>query len=554
MKHKLLPLALLALSQAALAQQIPSAGSLLQQLPTAPVREPVVPQIKIEQADSTHAPASDSIRVQVNDLRLTGVTVFAPADLLTVAQFTPGAEVTLPDLEAMASRITQYYHGRGYFVARAYLPAQDITSHVVTIMVREGQYGEVVLRNSSRLRDEVATRLLDGLDGGQAITLVPLENRLLLLSDLPGVQVTSTLVPGTAPGSSDLVVDVAPGRRVSGSIDADNAGNPYTGENRLGATIFLNNPTGSGDLASVRLLTSGPGLQYGRLAYQVPFGRVTLGAAYSHLNYELGKQFKVLGAHGTARVASVFGTVNLIRSRNSNLYAGLAFDRRKFTDEIDLFSSVTDKTANVAIASLYGNHHDELGGGGVNSFFLALSAGTLDIETPAALVVDQATARTDGSYNKLWFNVARDQRITDAFSLRASVTGQLASKNLDQSEKMVLGGMDGVRGYPQGEGFGDQGYIATLEARLLLQGLSQNLPGQVHLLGFVDGGRVDINKNPWYAGDNSRRLGSVGVGLSWGDPGNFLVRTYYASKMGGEDAISAPDRSGRFWIQVIKYL
>jgi hypothetical protein len=48
-------------------------------------------------------------------------------------------------------------------------------------------------------------------------------------------------------------------------------------------------------------------------------------------------------------------------------------------------------------------------------------------------------------------------------------------------------------------------------------------------------------------------LSSVGVGVSWDDPGNFAVRAYYARKLGSEDAISAPDKSGRFWIQAIKY-
>lgn len=554
MKHTIFPLAFLALSQGVLAQEIPGAGSQLRQLPPVPVQQPAAPRIRIEEVVGTSPRASDAVKVLVNELRLSGVTAFDPRELIAVALFKPGSELTLPDLEAMATRITAHYHRHGYFVASAYLPAQDITRNVVTIVVREGQYGQVTLRNTSRLDDDVALRLLRGIGGGDVITLAPLESRLLLLSDIPGVAVTSTLAPGATPGSSDLIVHIAPGRAVTGSIDADNAGNPYTGEYRLGAVVNFNNPLGRGDVANIRALTSGKGLQFGRIAYQMPFGRVALGASYSHLDYELGRQFEVLGAHGSAQVASVFGTMNLVRSRKSNLYIGLALDRRTFRDEIDLFSSVTDKSANVAIASLHGNHHDSIGRGGVTSFDLALSAGSLDIETPVALAVDQASARANGSYRKFWFNLARDQRMTEILSLRASVSGQLASKNLDQSEKMVLGGMDGVRAYPQGEAFGDQGYLASLEARLLLEALSQYVPGQVHLLAFVDRGHVTIDKNPWFSGDNSRYLGSLGLGLSWGEPGNFLVRTYYAGKLGGEEAISAPDKNGRFWIQAIKYL
>lgn len=547
------PLLLLALSEGLLAQQIPGAGSQLRQLPATPDRPQTAPDIRIEEATPATAPNSDSVRVRVNELRVTGARAFPPEQLVAIAGFTPGAELTLGELEAMAARITAHYRQRGYFVALAYLPAQSINGGVVELAVREGNYGEVKLRNSSNLSDGLANGLLGGLRSGDAITIAPLEERLLLLSDLPGVNVSSTLVPGTAPGTSDLVVDVVPGRRVTGSIDADNAGNPYTGEYRLGATVNLNNPLGRGDVASLRVITSGSGLQYGRASYRMQFGRATAGVAYSRLDYELGRQFEPLGAHGNADVASVFGSYPLIRSRNSNLYAGLSYERRGFVDEIDLVQARTDRTANVVTGNLYGNHRDGFGGGGFNTFYVGVSSGSLDLQPASAAAADALGPRTSGAYAKVWASASRLQRVTDRVSLYGSVSAQRASKNLDPSEKFVLGGMDGVRAYPQGEAFGDEGYLATLEARFLLAGLSTRVPGQVHLLGFADTGRVTLNRNPWFAGDNERQLSAAGVGMTWIDPGNFAVRTYYARKLGSEDALSAPDRSGRFWIQAIKF-
>ncbi len=551
---KLVPLALLALSQGALAQQIPGAGTQLQQLTPPPTTvDKAPPQIRIEQGAAPATTASASTSVLVSDLQISGAHAYNSAELIRVAQFTPGSQLTLADLQAMAARITQHYRSHGYFVARAFLPAQDISNHVVTITVSEGQYGKISVRNHSHLSDHLANELLEGLDTGDTITLRPLEHRLLLLSDVPGVKVSSTLVPGSLPGSSDLIVDVAPGDRVSGLIDIDNAGNPYTGEIRVGATVNLNNLLGLGDVASFRGVTSGSGLKYGRASYQMQFGKATAGVAYSRLEYELGRQFKALGAHGTAEIASVYGAIPLIRSRDSNLYAGLAYEDRRFEDRMDLIPSANRSAGERAvIGSLYGNHHDE-SGNGVSSFYLAVTAGSLDIHTPTARLADAASARSNGSYQKLWFNVARDQPLSQWWSLHASLTGQIASKNLDSSEKMVLGGMDGIRAYPQGEAFGDQGYIASLEARYLLQPLSDRGHGQVSLLGFVDTGRVTVNKDPWFVGDNSRSLSAAGVGLMWVDPGNFAMRMYYAVKLGSEDAVSAPDKSGRFWIQMVKY-
>ena len=554
-KIRLFTVALLALSPNAFAQiQLPpSTGGQIQQIPPPPVLEKAVPEIRIEQAKPTAVPASDQVKILVESLHVTGQTVYSEAELIAVTGFSPGGELTLSGLRGMAAKIADYYHRNGYFVAQAYLPAQDIKDGAVTIAVLEGRYGSVTLRNQTKLSDAQANGLLDGLNAGDAIAIAPLENRLLLLSDTPGVNVRSTLAPGIEVGTSDLIVDVTPGRLVSGNVEADNAGYYYTGEYRVGATVNINNPTGHGDVASFRVLTSGQGMKYGRASYQAQFGKLTAGIAYTALEYRLGKEFAPLQAHGTVEIASVYGSYPLIRSRNTNLYALAGFDAKTFQDKVDVIPSVTDKKAHVWWLGLHGNHFDSLGGGGASSYSLTQSFGDLDIETPAARAVDAATARSNGQYQKLAFYVARLQRVTERVSLYGSINGQFASKNLDISEKMGLGGPYAVRAYPVGEAYSDEGYVATLEARLLLPKFSEGMPGRMHLVGFADTGRVTRDKNPWAPGENHRTLSGAGVGLTWADYNNFMVNAYWAHKVGNETATAAPDKNGRFWIQVVKF-
>jgi hemolysin activation/secretion protein len=418
------------------------------------------------------------------------------------------------------------------------LPAQDIKDGIVTIAVIDGQYGKVTLNNQTHVSNSLANGLLSGLNSGDVVAAAPLENRLLLLSDLPGVKVNSTLVPGATVGSSDLMVNMTQGPRISGAIDADNAGNYYTGEYRLGATVNYNEPLGLGDVASLRVLTSGKGLNYARGSYQLQLGKATVGVAYSALEYELSRgAYEGLGYNGTAKVASLYGSYPLIRSRNNNLYAGLSYDDKTFEDNINS-TTLRDKTAQVLTASLYGNRRDSLGGGGVTGYSLALSAGNIDSDS----------AEVNGNFNKLGFSLSRLQRVTDTVSLSAVANGQLASKALDSSEQMELGGMYGVRAYPEGEGYGDEGVVLNLEARMQVPKFSDSMPGQLQLIGFVDAGTVRAHN----AGDR-RTLSGVGVGLNWSDTNNFMVRAYYAVKVGDEEATSAPDKSGRFWIQAVKY-
>ena len=552
-KNHLVPFALFVLSHGVFAQQPPSAGSQIQQIPAAPSLPKAEPAIRIAPASASVQSAPDETRIMVQRLQVTGARVFAPAELLALTGFQPGSELSLSELNGMALAITERYRHAGYFLAQAYLPAQEIRDAVVTIDVIEGEYVEVSLRNQSQLADDVLQSQLAGLHRGDTVAIAPLESRLLLLSDLPGVKVASTLVPGASLGTSDLIVDVEPGRRVTGSIDADNAGNRYTGEYRVGATVNLNNPAGRGDVASLRLLTSGEGLNYARGSYQMQFGKATAGVAYSWLEYELGREFRATGATGSARIASLYGSYPLIRSRNTNLYAGLALEHKTFQDKnpSDLSLPVADKKALVLTASLRGDHRDSLGGGGVTGYSLAWSAGNVDRET-AALSSRYGSQSSGGHFNKLSFAASRLQGVTPTVSLYAGIQGQVAFDDLDVSEKMELGGMYGVRGFPPGEAYADQGYVLTLEARLLLP-TAAVLPGQVQLVGFVDTGSVKLHRHAATTADNRRTLSAAGVALNWSHTPDFLIRASYARPLGNEVATSAPHKSGRFWIQAVKY-
>lgn len=534
-------------------QQPPGAGGQLRQIPPAAVPKPSRPEIRVETPQPAASAASDSATIFVNALRVTGNTLFSEAELISAAQVQVGREATLGELRAAAQRISTYYNSHGYFVAQAYLPAQEINAGSVTIAVVEGRYDKVLVRNQTSVADRVPHGILQGLDAGDLVTNKPLERRLLLLSDLPGVEVRSTLTPGAAVGATDLIVDMTPGRRIDGVLEADNAGNRYTGAYRAGGTVNFNEPLGQGDVASLRVLASDGGFYYGRASYEMQVQKGQVGVAYAALKYSLGREFEALDATGTASIATLYARYPLIRSYDNNLYALANVEAKSFEDRLGATSSETDRTAKVANIGLSGDHADRVGGGAWTYYAVNLALGDLDIETPGARALDAATARTHGRYNKLSFEVARLQTISGPLSLYGAVRGQLASKNLDSSEKMELGGAYGVRAYPEGEAYGDQGYLANIEARYLLSQVSASIPGDLQLVAFIDAGQITSNKDPWAAGPNERTLSGAGVGVIWTANNDFMVKASYARKLGDDVAISAPDRDGRFWIQVSKF-
>lgn len=553
MENRLFTLAMLALSQSAFAVDPPGAGSQLLQVPAAPRLPPKsAPEIRVQRGAVAPAALADDVKIVVRRLDIAAARTFPEAQLRAATGFVPGAQLNLAELRAMAAKVADFYHARGYFLAQAFLPAQDIRDGAVTISVLEGRYGAVGLRNQSKLADGLANRVLGGLDSGDTIASGPLERRLLLLSDMPGVEVRSTLVPGASVGASDLIVEVAPGQRVGGSVDVDNQGNRYTGVKRVGATLNINELSGYGDSASVRAFTSADGLNYVRGAYQGQLGLAKLGLAYTSMDYRLGQEFAALQASGNAKIGSVYTSYPLLRSRADNLYAQLNYDGKSFHDKSDAAGTVTDKDIKVWMANLNGDARDGFGGGGVSNYSLTWTTGKVDIGTPNALQVDQSTARSNGRFNKLSFSAARLQGWTENTSLFASLSGQVASKNLDISEKMGLGGVGGVRAYPGGEGYADQGYVLNLEARRNLPAMAA-LPGQAQLVLFIDTGTVSLNKEVWAPGENRKTLSGAGLGLTWAGANGVALKLYYAHKLGDARAVSVPDAMGRVWLQAVKY-
>ncbi|MFN3668577.1 MAG: ShlB/FhaC/HecB family hemolysin secretion/activation protein [Brevundimonas sp.] len=551
LRTSLVLVALMATGQSAWAQQPPIAGQ-LQQIPPPAAPARAAPDIRIERPDAAPEAIAEGARIRVESLRVTGATLFSEAELTAIAGVTPGSDLTLPELRNAAARITRFYNSRGYVLAQAYLPAQDIVGGSVTIAVVEGRYGAIDLRNESGLSDSAANRALNGLAPGQPVAIAPLERRLLLLSDTPGVIVQSTLSPGADVGTSDLTVDLSRGPRVSGSLEADNAGNRYTGAYRAGGSINFNNLTGLGDMISLRLLASTEGLAYGRAAWQAPIGDATAGVAWTHMQYDLGREFSVLDAGGEADIASVFVSYPLIRSRTTNLYAHGSLDAKFLSDEIGLVSQVSDKEIRSATVGLRGDTRDGFGGGGWNAGSISYTAGDLDIENPFERAADALAARTQGDFGKLQFAVSRLQAISGPLSLFGSLRGQVATGNLDSSEKIELGGAYAVRAYPEGEAYGDEGYVATVEARLSLDAWTGSLPGRFQLIGFVDAGEVDFAHDPWFTGPNHARRSGFGAGVVWSAPRDVLVRATYARRLDDQPVTSGPDASGRAWFQVVK--
>lgn len=515
---------------------LPDAGRVFRELQTPAMSPPAASNPEQRATTKTAEPRSDEVKVFVKTIVITGNKEIPTSELQPLVSSLIGAEQTLSQLEAAARRITAYYRSKDFAVARALLSAQDVTNGSVTITVVEGRVSNSKLSNTSKLSDALVGSYVSNVKPGDIVRSSDIARGLLLLQDLPGVGSSrATLQPGASVGTSELLVEVSPAAPYSASVVADNYGSRYTGEYRVSGNFALANPLGIGDQISFSGLNSGPGLNFGRLAYQIPIGSngLRVGAAYSNTRYKLGKEFAALDAQGTASSASVYAAYPFIRSELANLSGTLSFEDKRLNDQINAIDSQTSKKINLSTIGLSGNIQDTLMTGGVNNMELTLAIGRLNINSPTALAIDAASTQTNGGFSRLGYSLSRLQRLGDTTLLSASLAGQKAWKNLDSSEKFSLGGATGIRAYPQGEANGDEGYKGSIELR---QAFGTNWQGML----FYDFGYIKINKNPFDPlASNERSLAGVGIGLN-ASFNKVQVRTALAWRSYGGQATSVP--------------
>ncbi len=455
----------------------------------------------------------------LNKVTFTGNESFSSEILHAVIADAEGSAQNLEQLEGLAARITQFYQEQGYSIVRAILPAQTISQGNLTIHVIEAKYGQVHLTNNSGVNHNLLVSTAASMKPGMVISNASMYRALLLLSDVPGLVLSSTLSPGYKLGSSDVTLVFEDGKAYSASLSLDQYGNSYTGKERIIGSAKVNNLASHGDVLSVSGMFSGENMQFGRVAYdRLLSGDGThLGVAYSGLNYYLGKEIESAKANGTTRLVSMWVDHPFLRGLDTNFSMQLQSDINQLKDHVDSVSLRADRTISSLSLTSMGNQKSARGRGGISSWRLGLKVGVLSFDNSYAKSVDLGSAKTIGHFKKVTININHLQRISSISSVYFEATAQWASGNLDSSEKLVAGGVNAVRGYNSGSLSGDMGYVGTVEVRYYLnQAFDGGLTGSL----FYDAANIIVNKTPWVGlvSGNSSAISSVGIALDWIGP------------------------------------
>lgn len=513
----------------------------------------------------------DSHQIHVNGFQVVGNEHLSQEELHRVMQPFINRSLNTTQLHDAANTLMVYYRKQGYFAAKVYIPPHSIHNGIVTLHVYEGHLQEngIELMNSGeRVNSDIIMTLLESTLKPGIIKKEDYERAILLTNDFPGITARSTLYPGSEVGTARFRMQTQDEDVFNGNVDYDNFGQYYSGENRFGTTLYFNSPTKHGEELVFRLVTTGEYSNFGYADLAVPIinNDLRIGTSVDFFKYKLNHEFREVGAKGDAFNARAYVKYPFVRSRHFNLHGEASYN---YTNLVDRNNSgeLADRVLNTGIFRISGDHDDDYLANGVTYFDAYVTVGNLDLDGNRGYKeFDALTADTAGGFAQINAAISRLQHIAGDLSTYISLSGQLASKNLDTSQKFFLGGPYSVSGYPTGEASGDDGVLLHADLRYDFYDLPWK--GDLQLSAFYMYGWTKIFHDPWdgWQGSNDIitndiTLQTAGFGLSqsWSD--TAVVRAMLGWQIGDNDirdpiAGKASDGSSsdyRFWINTIFY-
>lgn len=545
----------LALAPAARAQ---SPGSFL------PVpQEPAPPRAAAPETPPPPAPlASQGGGLVLRGVRLQGATAVPEAELAPLWAGLIGRPVSTATLQDLAAAIGDAYRARGFFLAQAVLPAQDVESGVVTIQVVEGFIDQVRIQGGKPNQEAAAERLFAPVPEERPLALYTLERSVLLSRDIFGGGVETVMAPSPATfGAAELTAEIVPAPP-TGFGTIDNRGSRLYGAWSFSTGVTAYNLLGLNE----RLDLVGAGALDGSLGYvQGAFAAPLLGlsgtwadgtmleaeASYSNGEPDLSKsgapEAQTLTTDETNLRLGV--KVPFIRTRAQNLFGTLALD---WQDSANVTGFGPDETTEddrllVLEAGAEWDRADRFGG-------VTLAKATIrqGLDTSRSFIGGGPSYGVD-DFTLGALEVSRLQRLGDGpWALWLEGIGQYAWDILPNSERFSLGDSTIGRGFAPGNTTGDSGYGGRIELRRTVEPARLGRAAEgVELYAYGDWGQA-YDRDGDRDGQGWETLGSAGIGARI-DVNRWLTITPEIARQlhGVPTDTTDSDHETRFYISLV---
>ena len=533
--------------------------------PSVPGRDPRPPSLLAPgqsapqlQAPSTLRPAATpsrggaSPRIRVQEIRVTGSTVFSAAEFARITAPYVGRDVTAEDLSALRQALTLQYVNAGYINSGALLPDQKVAEGVIEYRIVEGRLSEITVSGADHLDSSYVSDRL-ALGGVAPLNVNTLQDRLQLLLQGPFIErINAELAPGDRPGEARLNARIQEGPRSSVSASLDNDISPSLGQARAGLRGQVLSPSGRGDILGWELGYA-QGYAKASVSYGIPLNsRDTMLDVFADVSRAsvVEKPLNALDIQSSSRTVGLRVTHPVFRDARSHFNLSAGLDIRQSQSELlgtgFAFSPGVrpDGESKVSVLRFVQDYV-----GRDNTQVTAIRS-TISVGTGAFGATNLGNNVPNGKFVGWLAQVQHARRLgkTDS-QLVVRFDAQLTSKPLLPLEQFAVGGVRTVRGFRTNQLVRDVGYAASVEVRVpVLRATDGAVLLQV--APFIDMGGA------WTKGrtsDAPTRLSSAGVGLRYDPSPRLHAELYRAATFAGRNVVN-PSQSlqDRGWHLVLR--
>ena len=363
-----------------------------------------------------------------------------------------GKEVYLKEVLELLDDITQLYHDKGFYTARAVLPPQKIKDGIVDILLVEATVGEINLKNNIHLSSDYITPRIDA-NQGELVDPKKLENSLIRFNRLNEALLFIEMSSGKDFGKTDLNVRVVEPDQYKASTFFDNKADQTSGEWRAGAVAQIATLFGRSDPLSLSASVT-EGTRSVFAGYNTPVANTDL-----RIHTDLSAS--------TSKV--VGGPLAPLRISGDSQKAKLHFSYPIYLSKTLLLQ--------IDPALDYSNSNTEIVGLDINNRVLKATFGL-----KADYLSEKSIVSIESRYHRIQHKnktiIASTTNYLDEVSIdifayhrfNPSLWGTIRSDAqwsfnhvLPPSEQFILGGSNRVRAYDADRFSGDDGYIISLD-------------------------------------------------------------------------------------------
>ena len=500
------------------------------------------PKIEMEKRKETPAPAG--VTFLLKEIKISGSTIFKPEDLKPLYQSYLDKKVSFQDLDEITKKIEDQYVQKGYLTATAYIPEQNIKDGKVELKVVEGMLGKVTVEGNKWFSSALIRKFLH-LKKNEPVNIPRLQKDILRLNQNPDLEVKTLLQAGEVAGTTDIVLRAVDHFPYHVGVGEDNQGTRLTGKYRTTFHLRSSNLTGRADSLFISNILSADTVG-ASAGYSLPVDThgTSIGMDMTYFNMTLGKELRTYNITGVTQIYDphISKELYLTEDFQANTTVGMEIKviKKKVAGTV-----TTDDQLRLPYLGFNFTKSDAFGGGGETNFSPQFTFGTSHFLGASVRNHPSASRdKTGGFFFNYQQNLSRLQKMFWDSYIAVRSFFQGSPYTLPSSEQCQLGGINSVRGYPEGDYLADIGGSISsdwmfpayfIPKRWKLPWGDTPLRRQIEPFIFTDVGLGMLNKVLPGERDHKFLMG-MGGGVQFHFQKNFYVRVQWAKAMGDQPA------------------